>query len=328
MTDPIKNPDDEFAAAFAELQEPAASSTPTAAAAPSAPAEAAVSPSASAPASAEAPAAAAAVPPGEAGNGSGASDAATPAASAEAPTSTAAQPAATPASEPAAAAPDYAAQIAALQAELAEVRKAQPAPAATPTEQPKPVYNTDEQAVVDSYIKEWPDVAKGEALLRRAEYGHLVNHIFEQLRPRLEALEAVSSTTSTRTQYQDLVSLVPDYDQVRDATLAWIETQPEYLKNAYQQVANQGSAKDVADLITRFKKETNYAAPAAAPAPTPAPAAAAAPAATPAPAGGLASPAAAAAVASLKPVRTTRSDPVSQPDPNDFDAAFKEFASA
>jgi hypothetical protein len=330
MTDTTQTPEDEFSAAFAELQVPAASSTPTAAAAPSAPAEAAVSPSAAAPASAEAPAPAAAVPPGDAGNASAGTAAATPAGSAEASTPTAAQPAATPASE---AQPDLAAQFAALQAELAELKKnppaAAPAPTPTPTPAaPAPIYDADEQKLVDSYMKEWPDVAKGEALLRRAEYQQLVGFMMEQFRPRIEALEAQTSTVSTRTQYQDLVTLVPDYDAVRDATLAWIDTQPDYLKDAYQQVANTGSAKQVADLIGRFKKETNYVAPASGtPAATPAPAAAAAAPAAPAtPAAPALAPAAAAAAASLRVVKSSRSEPVSQPDPNDFDAAFKEFA--
>lgn len=343
MSDPTQNTDDEFSAAFAELQKPAASSTPAAAAAPAAPAEAAVSPSTPAPAGTDAPAAAAAAPSGEKENDSAASGAATPAASAEASSTTAAQPAATPESEapaptPAPAAqPDYATQIAALTAQLEELKKAPAAEAPAPTPAPaQPVYTDDEKKIVEDYLKEWPDTARGEALLRRAEYQQLVGFMFEQLRPRLEALEAGYQTSSTRTQYQDIVALVPDYDDVRDKTLAWIDTQPAYLKAAYQQVANEGSAKDVADLITRFKKETNYvaaggtggtpapAAPAAASAPAAGTGAAPAPAA---PSGGLA-PAAAAAAASLRVVKTSRSEPVSAPDPNDFEAAFKEFASA
>jgi hypothetical protein len=232
-----------------------------------------------------------------------------------------------------------------VQAELAALKK-QVAPAEGARPEAPPLYTSDEQAVIDGYLKEWPDVAKGEALMRRAEYSQLIKYVFEQFAPRLEALETSQTSTSTRTQYQDIVSLVPDYDSVRDATLAWIETQPGYLKSAYQKVAEEGSPQDVADLITRFKKETGYvakrdgaAAPAAA-APTQGAGAATAGAAG-AQAGGTQAagasagavpaslPAAAqAAAAALKPVKTTRSEPVSAPDPNDFDAAFKEYASA
>lgn len=233
--------------------------------------------------------------------------------------------------------PDLAAQLAAVRAELAEARKAPVAPVETPkpapaveTPAPPPIYTTDEQATLTKYQEDWPDVVKGEALTRRAEYQGLINHVFESLRPTIEALQESAQRNSSRTQYSDLVALVPDYQQVRDPTLAWIETQPGFLKAAYKEVAANGSAEDVAHLIDRFKKETNYVAPVA----TDPPAATDTPAATtPAgvrtvPAARAALPAAAAAAAtSLKVVKSSRTEPVTAPDPNDFDAAFAEFSS-
>jgi hypothetical protein len=190
------------------------------------------------------------------------------------------------------------------------------------------VYSPDEQTALTKYQEEWPDVARGEALARRAEYQQLVGYVFETLRPTLAALQESSQSTTSRTQYTDLKRLVDDYDQVREPALAWVATQPSYLKAAYEQVASRGSPEEVADLITRFKKETNYVSAGVAPAAA-APAAVAAgavPAALAAPAAGLA-PAAAAAAASLRVVKSSRSEPVSAPDPNDFDGAFAEFAS-
>ena len=210
-----------------------------------------------------------------------------------------------------------------MEAELAELRASQvaePEPAPAPE---TPLYTADEQEVLNKYFEEWPDVARGESLQRRAEYRHLVGYMMEQIKPIVEELTELRSyyeKTSSSTQYTEIKALVPDYDQVRDATLAWIDTQPAYLKAAYQQVADSGSAQDVADLITRFKRETSYNAPSA-PAPAPAPAAPAAPAAP------TLTPATAAALASLKPVVAGSGDPTSNPDPNDFDAAFREFSS-
>lgn len=366
MTNPAPTPDDEFAAAFSELSvphpaKPANEAPATAAATPATPETPASSPETSAAPAKPAPDAASAPTDGTSAAGPGESttsgDAATAtsADTAAASSDTAAQPAETPSETPAAPA-GYVSQdqFAALQAELAALKKQSAAPAEQPrTEQPRaeppPLYTADEQAVIEGYLKEWPDVAKGEALMRRAEYSQLVKYVFDQFAPRLDALESSQTSVSTRTQYQDIVSLVPDYDTVRDATLAWIDTQPGYLKSAYQKVAEEGSPQDVADLITRFKKETGYVAGRTGTSATPATPAAAAPAgtgATAAPTGsaqaagaqGAAAsagavsaslPAAAqAAAAALKPVKTTRSEPVSSPDPNDFDAAFKEFASA
>jgi hypothetical protein len=178
------------------------------------------------------------------------------------------------------------------------------------------VYTADEQAALTKYQEDWPDIAKGESLLRRAEYKELVAYIFQQVQEYYApAIEFVQSRTG-RDQYTDIVALVPDYDTVRDKALAWIDTQPAYLKDAYTRVANEGSPKDVADMINRFKVETKYV--------STTPAASAVVPATPAI---PALPAAAVkAAASLAVVNTKRSEQSQGVDENDFEGAFKEYA--
>lgn len=223
------------------------------------------------------------------------------------------------------------AEIAALKAAQAAPATAPAAPAPAPAEQP--LYSDAEKAVIEAYKSEWSDVATGEALIRREENQKLVQFIFSQIKPHLDHLYSQGTVTHERTQYSELCKLVPDYDDVRDPTLAWINAQPEYLREAYQKVANEGTPAQVADIITRFRKETGWVKPgAAAPAPAaaaPTPAAAPAAAATPAPAAAPAaavSPAVAAAAAALKPVGAARTSPTTNADPNDFDGAFAEAA--
>lgn len=230
-----------------------------------------------------------------------------------------------------------------LQAEIAALKAAQAAPApapaaAAPAPAEQPLYSEAEQAVIDAYKSEWSDVAAGEALIRRQENKQLLEFVFSQIKPHIDALYAQSGVAHERTQYQMLHDMVPDYDDIREPTLAWIAAQPAYLKDAYMKVANEGTPEQVADIISRFRKETGWvkaaaSAPAAAPtaaAPAAAPAAAA-PAATPAPAAAPAaavSPAVAAAAAALKPVGAVRSSTTTAADPNDFDGAFAEAAKA
>lgn len=231
-------------------------------------------------------------------------------------------------------APELQAQLAELTAKyeaLKTTAQAAPEPTPPPTPAPTaaPMYNADEQAALQKYRTDWSEVAAGEALVRRAEYGEVVKFIFSQLGPQIEALRTSASTTATRSQYADLKTMVPDYDEVRDSTIEWIAKQPAYLRNAYTEAGNSGTPEEVADMITRFKKDTGYvskpaAAPAAAPAPTAAPVTAAGVKGGPRAAGEFA----AAAVAALKPVATGRTSPSSEPDNNDYDGAFKEFAGA
>ena len=217
-----------------------------------------------------------------------------------------------------------------LETALAEAKKTPVAAAPVvdkPVEAP-PLYTDDETASIAKYHKDWPDIAQAEALVRRKEYAEVVGHIFNEIQKAYGPVLEYYQTRSGRDQYTDILGLVPDYDAIRDKAVAWAtaDTQPAYLKTAFAKVIESGSADEVADLVARFKKETNYVAPASA-----------SPAATPAATSGGAvvapktptvlTEAAKKAAAKLSVVQTSRSVQTEGPDPNDFDAAFAEATS-
>jgi len=232
-----------------------------------------------------------------------------------------------------AAAPDWQTEIDQLKSNLAAERAAREAAAAEAAKpapakvEELPLYNADEQALLTKYQEDWPDVSKAEALMRRAEYKDLVGYIFQQVRAELAPLQDFVSTQAPRTQYSEIVKLVSDYDDVRDKALTWVDSQPAYLKAAYKQVTDGGSPEEVADLINRFKKETNYASPAAPTSPAPIGAATFTPPAAPAKPAAPALPAAATkAAAKLAVVKTGRTEQESGTSDDDFDGAFAKYA--
>ena len=203
-----------------------------------------------------------------------------------------------------------------LLARFAQIAREQPAPQPQyqPPPQvqqpaPAPLFTPDEMKELEAYEKDWPDVAKAEALRRRGEYSQLIGYVFEQVSQRLRPLEQMTMGGAERSHLNDLYTLIPDYDQVRDPVLAWVDQQPAYLKNAYMQVAQQGTPAEVADLVGRYKQATGARAPAAPVAPS-------------APA-----PAVRKAAAALAPVKSARSN-VADAQPEDFDSAFAAFAKA
>ena len=196
---------------------------------------------------------------------------------------------------------------------FAQIVREQPAPQPQPqpqAQQPQqaPLFTPDEIKELEAYEKDWPDVAKAEALRRRAEYSQLISYVFQQVSQRLAPLEQQTAGVSTRSHLNDLYTLIPDYDQVRDPVLAWVDQQPAYLKNAYMQVAQQGTPVEVADLVGRYKQANGVQAPVAR--------APAAPA-----------PQVRKAAAALAPVQSARSN-VAETAPEDFDSAFAAFAKA
>ena len=199
-------------------------------------------------------------------------------------------------------------------ARFAQIVREQPAPQqpvqpqAQERPQPAPLFTPEEIKELEAYEKDWPDVAKAEALRRRAEYSQLISYVFQQVSQRLAPLEQQTAGVSTRSHLNDLYTLIPDYDQVRDPVLAWVDQQPAYIKNAYMQVAQQGTPAEVADLVGRYKQANGVQAPVAR--------APAAPA-----------PQVRKAAAALAPVQSARSN-VAETAPEDFDSAFAAFAKA
>lgn len=179
-------------------------------------------------------------------------------------------------------------------------------------QQQQPYYTEEEAKFLQDYEKDWPDVAKAEALRRRAEYRDLVGYVFQEVAKEIMPMMDMVRTVSERTHLSDLQSSVSDYDAVRDKVIEWANNQPPYLRAAYNHVIQQGTVDEVVDLVNRYKQATGSAQRAAAPAsrrmetelPT----------------------ATKQAAAALAPVSSKRSAVIAGQDPNDFESAFTSFA--
>lgn len=190
-----------------------------------------------------------------------------------------------------------------------------PAPAAASAPEPEavPIYSEEEQSFLAGYDKDWPDVTRGEALKRKAEYRQLLGYVFQEFAKELAPLSEMVQTLAQRTHLTDLNNAVSDYDAVRDQVVEWVGNQPAYLRQAYEYVINQGTVDEVADLIQRYRAATGTPAPGAAPAAAPKP--------TPAP-----TPAAKKAAAGLAPVPAKRTSPAPVAGDVDFETAFATFS--
>lgn len=190
-----------------------------------------------------------------------------------------------------------------------EPKQEQPAP----QQQEQPLFTQEEQEFLTAYEKEWPDVAKAEALRRRAEYRQMLGYIFEQVGQHIAPMAQALNQLSTRTYTTDIYEAVPDYDQVREPVIAWARSdkQPAYLRAAYEQVIKEGTVDEIADLCNRWKQATGKTAPAVAPK---------------AKSDKELPETAKQAAASLAPVKSKRSSVITGMDPSDFEGAFAEFA--
>jgi hypothetical protein len=186
--------------------------------------------------------------------------------------------------------------------------------------QAQPLYTEEEQALIDTYQKDWPDIARAEALSRRAEYQQLLNFVFTQVQSVVGPLTETVDVMSNQSHLAQLQGQIPDYDDVRDKVVKWVDDQPAYLQAAYKHVITEGTAEEVADLVERYRKENGIEPPvkqekASSGKQQQQSQDTELPAATKKAAAGLA------------PVRSKRSTAGGEgADPADFDAAFAEFA--
>ena len=219
--------------------------------------------------------------------------------------------------DPQAAAREVAAAAQAETQRIAAEKAAQDAARAQQT----PQLLAEDLALVQQVEKDFPEVAKAQAIVRRAEYQQVVRHVFSeveranaardaQLAPFLELVQNLAE----RTHVGDLRTVVPDYDKVDAKALsAWVKTQPGYLQPAYDHVLTRGTTAEVKDVVDRFRAATG-----ATTVVDPKVAAAAAAAET----------ARKKVVAALAPVQSGRTAAPAGEAPKDFDNAFDEFAKA
>jgi len=225
---------------------------------------------------------------------------------------------------------DWQARFEEQAAQLEALRAGQQTPPAAPAPEPAasepvPVYTPEETEELAALQKEWPDMKRIFELMSRQLQVDTLNYAFSEVGKVIAPLQSTVETYTTNDHMAAIYEAHEDYDAVYQPTMEWIEKQPSFLKAAYQNVVKQGTAEDVAEMIQRFKNETGWQTPAAAPAGKP-PAPAAKPTA-PAQQQTELSAAAKQAAKAMGAVGAKRGATAGAQDPNDFDSAWDEATS-
>lgn len=197
---------------------------------------------------------------------------------------------------------------------IAEKTTPKPTTKVTEAAAPSNPFTTEEIKTIAGYEKDWPDVFKANAIIRRAENVAIVNYMAQEfakvLAPMQEKIEALSG----RQTEIDLNAAIPDYDTVYDQVAQWVDKQPGYLQPALKHVIEHGTPDEVTDLVGRWRKDTgNTAAKPAAQVPV-------------VKKDTELSPATKKAVAALAPVGSKRTAIIGNAAAEDYDSAFLEAA--
>jgi hypothetical protein len=220
---------------------------------------------------------------------------------------------------------DWKARFDALQAEVEALKspKTPPEPqkqAETPQKQAETAqqqgykFSDDETSTVKQYEEDWPEIAKAEAIRRRADMYNAVAYVFAEINkaygPLLERAAQTAEIVDDQTVLSELRARHPDYDAVYDKVVAWTDTLPVAFKRAAKQVVQAGTVDEVTDLISTYKQAVGKVE-------------------TPKPADATnLSDAAKKAAKALSVVSSKRSAVTAEDDPNDFEGAWKRATSS
>lgn len=125
-------------------------------------------------------------------------------------------------------------------------------------QQPQAQYTEEERGLVDAYMKEFPEVARAEQLMRREENKALVGYIFGQIAPILTELVGYARSGNERQHMAEITTANPDYSDIHQQVVDWVGTQPPGLKAAYNAVLQQGTPEDVTGLLQLWRTATGY----------------------------------------------------------------------
>lgn len=209
-------------------------------------------------------------------------------------------------------------------AEAQAEREAQNKPA--PEQEAKPLTRADflneaDAAAVKKFETEWPDEYQAVQKLMQAELraaiGNSFNDYTKQLNGVLAPLMGSVQKAEVNTYKGAVTAAHPDAFEIAPRVAEWIATQPSFVRSAYQQAYNKGTAQEAIELLNLYKQATGSTG--AAPA-TPASSAAQEPP-KPKPAVDRKAAAALAAVPAAQ-----RPKPTGGADILDFDGAFEEAA--
>lgn len=141
--------------------------------------------------------------------------------------------------------------IADLQREIEELKKATAKPVEQTPEQKQEAENKKKESewYAKDFTEDWPDIAKAinqQMAAIRAE-------VKSQLESMAKGFQPYVQQTANNAFLTELRSLHPDFDGVRDKFITWIKGQPKPVANAYANVVKEGTAADVAALVTVYK---------------------------------------------------------------------------
>lgn len=156
----------------------------------------------------------------------------------------------------------FAQELAKLREEIAKPSEptpaapaAEPAVSETPAAAPTSLQLTEEeQKVLAEYEKDWPDISKAEAIKRKQEIYAAVQFVFSQMAGTLNPIVEKFKESEYSQHEAAIKGVHEDYDDVRDDVIKWATSQTGLRGKLFTEVVQSGTAEEIADLVSTWKE--------------------------------------------------------------------------
>lgn len=118
---------------------------------------------------------------------------------------------------------------------------------------------TPEEVVAEEqFKKDWPEHAAREDRLKKELDGlkNLLVTTVSELKGQINPLTESINLSAEEKHYNTIFKAHPDAEILYPKVEEWIKSQPKFLQPQYEKVLESGTANDVVDLYSLFKKET------------------------------------------------------------------------
>lgn len=117
---------------------------------------------------------------------------------------------------------------------------------------------------LEKFWEEFPDLRRPLELLVKQEAARIADERLDKLQPTVKNLSDEVEDQRLARHYAMISEAHGDWEEVRDsgALAKWIEAQPSYLREPLKKVCSSGTAAEIIEMLTSFKRSTGWKQPA------------------------------------------------------------------
>jgi len=128
-----------------------------------------------------------------------------------------------------------------------------------------PQGDDEDETVLSEFIEEFPSLEKPIKLMATKIAREIVDKQMGEIKPTIDRVQDTAEQTAVDTHLGKITDAHPDWRKIHKSGVltTWIEQQPKFMQPGLNVVLDKGSAEDIIELFTTYKKSSGQIKPTA-----------------------------------------------------------------